>query len=440
MTLSMEGNRRRYGFVAAVILSSVLAVLDLGRRIAAGVWGESADVTRIARALCLEPGNPALHHRVGVLYRYPGWEQGDAAAAIYHLRRATEISPHHAIYWSDLGSACVLAADFACAEAAFERATALAPRNARYAWERANYYFAVGQHDRGARELLRFLVLEPEEANTAFALVARTVADPRFLWDKGLGTLPATNAKLMYITFLDQAGHADVAAKLWSSVVADRPVISFAMAAPYLNHMIATGKYAQAGKVWRDLARLGTIADSGDNLIYNGDFSRTPLDGGFDWRRVSNPFVRVEFRDPGYRQGRAASVEFTVPTNQEYDPLLQIVPVRPQTSYRLSAYVRSSELTSDAGPRLRVRQLECSSCADIVSPPTIGTSGWHQLTFDVATGPTTEALQISVWRPRSRSFPMDICGNFWISDMYLQVASGSSLPTPIDLLTAVPKR
>jgi hypothetical protein len=115
-------------------------------------------------------------------------------------------------------------------------------------------------------------------------------------------------------------------------------------------------------------------------------------------------------------------VDFEVKRNDDNEPVYQAVPVVPNGQYRLEAFVRSESITSDSGPRLRVRDPTCSECLDASSEPTIGTTRWHAVPLNFSTGPKTRLVQVSVWRPRSRAFPTEISGEFWLDAVSLTPA------------------
>ena len=82
--------------------------------------GESVEVGTLERAVALDPANPELHHRLGmVLCQSLG--EPDRTEGLKHLRRATELNPYAARYWSDLAWVCELAGDAACATQGVER-------------------------------------------------------------------------------------------------------------------------------------------------------------------------------------------------------------------------------------------------------------------------------------------------------------------------------
>jgi hypothetical protein len=177
--------------------------------------------------------------------------------------------------------------------------------------------------------------------------------------------------------------------------------------------------------VWQDLGRLGIVkkpaSEDRDNLIFNADFAQAPLNAGFDWRFPKVPYLSLDFSDSGgYRGGRCLRLDFTVGQNDEYEAAYQIVPVAPNQAYVLTAYTRSESITSDSGPRLRVLDPACGACLDVSTETTVGTTPWHAVSLMFSTGPHAQVVRVSVWRPRSRSFPMEITGTFWLDAVSLK--------------------
>src|SRR6266568_2397133 len=207
----------------------------------------------------------------------------------------------------------------------------------------------------------------------------------------------------------------------------------FASVEPYLDRVIGLGRIGEATTVWRDLERLGIVtrppqtekfAPPGrdDNLVFNGDFEQFPLNAGFDWRWSGQlTFLAVDFAAPDpYRGAHCLRIDFTVTRNQEYEPVSQIVPVLPNHAYRVEAYVRSEDITSDTGPSLRVRDTQQPGFRDAVSDTTVGTTPWHPVRVYFSAGPNTRAVRLSVWRPVGRVFPTEITGSFWLDTVSVE--------------------
>jgi hypothetical protein len=116
---------------------------------------------------------------------------------------------------------------------------------------------------------------------------------------------------------------------------------------------------------------------------------------------------------------RALGVDFTIPQNADYDLLYQFVPVEPNHTYELSAFFKAQGITSDSGPRLRVLDPRCQACLDVATDGPTGTTDWRRVNKQFSTGPTTDMIRLSLWRPRSRTYPTEIAGQLWLDDVSL---------------------
>ena len=196
---------------------------------------------------------------------------------------------------------------------------------------------------------------------------------------------------------------------------------AFSLAVPYLERLLDLGRYKEAINVWGDLERLGIVnkppSEDRDNLIYDGDFEQVPLNAGFDWRTSELPYLWFAFPNSGaYRGGRCLRLDFTVGRNDESEAVYQFVTAAPNQGYLLRAYTRSDNITSDSGPRLRVLDPACPACLDVSSETTVGTTPWHPVSLKFSTGAHAQVVRVSVWRPRSRTFPTEITGTFWLDE------------------------
>jgi hypothetical protein len=397
-----------------------LAVETLRVAIAATL-GESSDVTNLRRALALDPLNPDLYHRLGLIYAYSS-EPLDFAQGLRDLRRATELNPRVALYWLDLGAACESAGDGAGADAAFAHALDLGPMTPRVHWAVSNHELRAGRTDAALGHLRELLVLSPEYAWPSFRLGVQLLNDPQAVFDKLLASANPEQ-KLAYVNFLSANGGSDAAYAVWLQTIAQAPSVSWALAEPYLERLLDQGRTREALSVWQAVEQSGGLRsarDDAENLVFNGGFEQAPLNAGFDWRYQNQPGVAVDFSDPSAREGRRClRLDFTVSSNQEYEPVYQLVPVRPNQEYVLTASARSVNIRSNSGPRLRVLDAQCPHGLDVATDTTVGSTPWHTLSARFSTGAETRFLRLAVWRPRSRSFPTEITGQFWLDAVSL---------------------
>jgi tetratricopeptide (TPR) repeat protein len=369
--------------------------------------------------LAFDANDPRLQNRLGQAYK-----DIDPAESLRYLQRATQLSSHSRLYWSDLESACESRGDTQCVDQAGERLSQLCPMAPSYHWLVADFYLRTNRLDMALAQFRRLLELDPTYATATWGSL-QAVQQPETIFQEMLADNPNAQLKVGYTDFLSDQGDNDTAYRIWRLVVADSRPFPFSSAAPYLERLIALGRIEEAVNVWQDLERLGIVkgngADKKDNLIFNGDFEQSPLNAGFDWRTSPRTYLAVDFSAPGAYQGaHCLRVDFTVSRNDEYEPAFQIVPVLPHHTYRLQAYVRSEDITSDTGPCLRVSDTQPAGFPDAISDTTVGTTPWHPLRLSFSTGPHTRAVRLSFWRPRSRVFPTEISGTCWLDAVSLE--------------------
>ena len=192
-----------------------------------------------------------------------------------------------------------------------------------------------------------------------------------------------------------------------------------------MERLLSKGRYQEAQSIWGQLEAHGVIdkpkGSEPGNLVYNGGFEQPPVNAGFDWRSQPSSYVSVDFGDASpYAGEHCLRLDFPVGQNDDFEPVFEIVPVVPNQAYSLTGYARSSDITSDSGPRLRVTDPDCAACLDAVSDATVGSTPWHKVTMQFVASPQTQAVRVSVWRPRSRFFPMEISGTFWLDAVSLR--------------------
>ncbi len=421
---SLRSRRRAVLFLVGVGLPLLVLVVETLRVAIVATLGESSDVAKLRWAVALDPANPGLHHRLGLLYGY-GSEPLDFAEGLQHLRRATQLNPHVALYWLDLGAACESAGDSACADGAFARAFDLSPMTPRVRWAVANHDLRVGRADAALQHFRELLAASPEYARPTFRLCLQLLNNPQAVFDKVLPSA-SPELKLAYVNFLSANVRADAAYRVWLQTVAQEPPVPWASVEPYLERLLDQGRAREALSVWRAAEKHGLLParQDAENLVFNGGFEQAPLNAGFDWRyRDATREVAIDSSDPSAREGRRClRLDFTVSRNKEYEPVYQVVPVNPNREYVVTASVRSEDITSDSGPCLRVLDPDCPRSLDVATETTVGTTPWHTVSARFSTGAQTQFVRLSVWRPRSRTFPTEITGRFWLDAVSLKPA------------------
>jgi tetratricopeptide (TPR) repeat protein len=430
---------------AAGLAGSLLAFEAL-RVATAATLGESDQPQLIETALSLDPSNADLHHRLGLL-RYYSASRSVLATGRGDLQRATELGPSEALYWSDLASACESSGDDACADRAMGRALNLSSLTPRIYWAAANYYLRSDRQQKAIALFRRLLELDTSYAEPTFRVCLRALGTPNQVADALVERAQDPQLELAFVKFMSGTGEDDSAYRAWrrfeldaAQAAARLPSSTLTSIAPYLDHLIECGRESEARAVWADLERMQLIGAPADeqqrraamppsNLVFNSGFEQNPLNWGFDWRYRQLPSVTVGLSNGAAHGGtRCMRCEFTLPANEECEPIYQMVPMNPNQSYVLTAFVRSHSITSDTGPRLRVVDPFCLGRMNAETESTVGTTPWHQIQLSFSTGPETHFVRISLWRPRSRSFPSEIQGEFWLDDVSLLAAGPQQIP------------
>ena len=435
--------RRKLMVMLAIGFAGSLLVMEALRIAAAATLAQSGRPEIVEEALSLDPSNAEIQHRLGMLRYYSSSPSG-SRSGLDALRRATQLDPNEALYWSDLASACESSGNAVCADRATGRALELSPMTPRICWVAANHYLRSDHSERALEIFRRLLDLDPSYAEPAFRVCLRAFGGPQPIADSVIGPGSKPEIRLAFVRFMSAQGDEDAAYDAWQRLAAGssppgatpRHGLDANSVAPYLDHLIALGRESEAVAVWADLERLNFIRPPEGNLarhvsrrqrnlIFNEGFETPPLNWGFDWRYEPAPFVAANPSSPAaHSGGHCLRLEFTLPANEECEPTYQVVPVQPNQSYILCAFVRSDRIVSDSGPRLRVLDPFCPVCTHAVTESTVATTPWHRVELGFSAAPQTRFVKISVWRPRSRSYPAEITGQFWLDDVSL-VAAGS---------------
>jgi tetratricopeptide (TPR) repeat protein len=417
-------------FVSLVALVALVGSAEAIKIAVVTALGKSTEVSEVQKGLALDPDNPALHDRLSQLY---GGSLGlaEVTDGVAQARRTTALNPNKSDYWLTLASACESLHDNACADQALQRALVLSPMVPLVWWIAGNHYLRTDRPEAALPCFHRLLELSPDYAAATFDLTLRTYGDSKMILENVVGGGKDPRLGLAFADFLSANSDFDAAHQAWTQIAERGSPFPFVAIRPYLENLLSHGRYQEAGAIWLQLERLGVIAkpagsDQG-NLVFNGGFEQPPLGAGFDWRSQPSHYASVDFADSSPYEGRhCLRVDFPVSLNDEFEPVYQILPVAPNQAYTLVAYARSSDLTSDSGPRLRVTDPTCPSCLDASTATTVGSTPWHAVTLNFSTGPQTQAVRVSVWRPRSQTFPMELTGTFWLDAVRLKATSPMS--------------
>ena len=418
-------------FLAAILAGSVWVSVVAARAALSAYRLDADSIADVQNALRWDPDNPDLVHRLGLVYTYDQMNL-NTTESLKYLRQAVALNPRRWEFWSDLGTSCDFVMDTACSDEAFRRAWALNPMGPTLGWSLGNHYLLTDRPEKAFPFFRTLLGLSPDYLDPTFRLCLRATHDPELVYAEVLPHGKNGYDRFAFLNFLVSTGDYDSAIKIWRQMITgpDRSP-SVSLVRPFLNSLTDNNRLPEATSVWNDLQRAGVIPSrtglQGTNLLYNGNFATPPLNTGFDWRVSDSAEIVLDFSaTPGFKNRHCLRVDFSVGRNADYTLVSQVVPVNPKTPYQLSAYVRSEDLTSDSGPRLRVTEVGCTGCVPMTSDSMRSTTSWHPVDVSFTTQAQTHAVVVSFWRPQTKAALGDITGTAWLDDVNLHAVDVSA--------------
>jgi hypothetical protein len=413
---------------ARALLVSVEAAMFLvltgwvGKAYVADVLASRPTADNLERAVKLDPSNADYHTRLGRLYEYSPVDL-QLEKAEEHFRRATHLDSYDPQTWLELAVAMEFQARIEEAGACLRRVHLLAPNLPAYQWPIANFYLLQGSVDEAFRHFRVVLAGTSQYDSNVFGLAWKATDDGGKILQELIPERVTT--EFSYLNFLVFGRRLNEAQAVWKRIVAGREAFSPGQSSPYIDNLVAAQRADEAYQVWTDLQKKGLIRyaslPSEKNLISNGEFEDELLNMGFDWRIVPVEGVYAGPDTSTYHSpSRALLVQFPGKQNLQYQHVYQYVKVSPGQSYRLQAFMKTEDITTDSGPRLQVYDAYNAAALNKLTDDLTGTSdGWTSLLLDFATGPKTELIVVRLVRLPSKKFDNLISGKVWLDDVQL---------------------
>jgi len=380
------------------------------------------EVKNLELAVRLDPGNAEYHLLLGRLYQY-NIADIQPEKAVEEFRRAAQLAPHNPRAWLDLAAAVELQGKMPEATQCLRQADFLAPNVPAFQWPIANFYLLQGNIDEAFRHFKVVLAGTSEYDGIVFSTAWKASGDP----DRILGQLIPRRAatEFSYLYFLISQQRFTEAQSVWKRVMTGSEKFTAQQTAGYIDSLITTRRPEDAYQVWRDLQAKGLVRNPAtggqENLLANGDFEDELLNIGFGWRiaPVEGLYAGLDTATY-YSPSHALLVQFSGKQNVDYRNVLQYVKVSPGRRYRLQAFLKTENITTDSGPRLEVRDAYDPGALDKFSEALTGsTSGWTAVLMDFMTGPKTELVVVDLARLPSRKLDNLIAGKVWLDDVRL---------------------
>jgi len=424
MEFFLDNPVRRGSFFLIVLLISAALCFLAAQRWWAAHLSQSSDPADLLKAAEIEPGNAEHWHRLGRFRQYD-FERADLPLAVSYYERATQLDPRSARYWMDLAAAYEMIGRTAQAESAFKRAKAAYPISAQVAWHFGNFLIRRGDLKRGFAEIRRAVAADKNLIYPAVSVCWRASGDANLLLDEVLPHAGvAYSSALNYLLEQKQVGAALV---VWRRWVALNDAFELRPAFALIELLLRDQRWDDAKTVWqKSLQAAGGVVDSSapGSLVWDGNFERDFLNGGFGWRQrsITGATIGFETGAAGARS-RALRIEFDGTANLDFQHVTQLVLVEPGRRYRFRAKLRTSEISTDSGVQFLIRPRLSSDSQFLVTPALVGTNDWTDQELEFTTGSATHLLEIIVFRSSSRKFDNKIKGTVWVSGVSLEPAA-----------------
>jgi len=381
-------------------------------------------------ALKLEPDNCDAMARLGSYYAF-SYEDPHPEEGLSFSQKAVRCQPLRAQYWAALTTV----SEVGHVEDGFGpawRSVALAPYYTPYLMRSANLMIYAGRLEDGLDLYYRGLEGSPELAPQVFAIYWRATQDGETILRRGVPD--RTDINLAYLDFLASPPRRqlDSARFVWDRLISSGKFFPAQMTFPYLDALLESGRTDEALVRWNQLVLAGLLSrgewhDDVDSIV-NGGFEVDPANGGLDWRMATAPGVNI-YIDKQVRHGghQSLAIHFEGLTNIYFQHLEQIVLVKPNRKYRLSAYMKSRALTTLAGPHIEVFDPNDDTRLHWETADVLGTTEWAEYALSLRTGPGTKALTVRVVRKPAVELEKRIEGTLWLDDFEL-VPEDTPLP------------
>jgi tetratricopeptide (TPR) repeat protein len=374
---------------------------------------EKQDSISLQRSIALEPQDAKYYDLLGRYFLFVTQKSPTLTVSI--LTKATELNPFSSSYLLDLAHAYYYAGNRKDSLTAIRRATTVDPTTPDTAWSAANFFLVQGDTQEALEQFKIVLRGEPAMATPVLNICWQSLHDVNLIQSI---IPPNPDVYLAFIQLLLSSGEFAPAKQMWATLVQLKQPFDYHLALFYIDSLLTIKAVDDASKAWAQLSSRSHALQAysqNDDLVKNGLFSEEILNSGFDWRYSPRPHIAVAL-DTAEFHSATRSLSLTYSDTGSDAGIFEYIAVQPNTSYRLSAWVKSEDLESANGPHLTVKD----SSSDTIfgsTEDTIGTTAWHHLETELRTGPQTTLVVLTILRSPSDT---RVQGKYWIDDISLR--------------------
>jgi len=360
------------------------------------------------------PESQALTRAKGLLLSEKPRDRAAALALYKQLIRNNPASPYR---WADLGDALLAAGKVSEAKECFRRVEQAGPGTPQTLLRAAGFYLRLGETKDTLRLMSLILSLTPAYDSLIFSYYDLMDLPPDVILEQGLP--PGARAAQSYFSHVIKTKNIAAAGRLWKWL-AERGFLDDALAGAYAQLLIGNGNPLEAARIWRDYAGDRDPGYLKSNFIFNPGFEREPAPSPFDWKETKVRGVELTRDSTIFKQGGwSLRIRFAGEENINYRHFSQLTPAR-AGRFRLSAYVKTDNLTTDQGVALRVYDCESRARLEARTASLRGTQDWARVETEFEVPASTRLLAVEVFREPTLKFDNKLAGTVWIDDVRLE--------------------
>jgi hypothetical protein len=334
--------------------------------------------------------------------------------AVDRFRQALAMDTAFPYRWSDLGDALAASGMVDLAQYCFRRSLELAPNSPQIAMRAANFHFREGETGPAIQlgaEVLRLTTAYDGMVFNSWVRLGGSLDD---VLQIGIGTnRRAAESFFRYLIATSrprESGGDSRLSAMWTWLEG-RSQVNRPLAMVWVDWLSGRHRDNDAFVVWKRYVAQDPAYGSG-NWIDNAGFENEPAGQGFDWRLQPCPGVKTGLDSATAHSGHSSlRMEFDGSANLDFHHIAQRVWL-PPGRYRLTAWMRTSNLSSDQGLALVLN--------GVSTPALTGSHDWTMVAADVTVGDGASAGEVSVVRQRSWRFDGKLQGVVWIDDVALR--------------------
>jgi Carbohydrate binding domain/Tetratricopeptide repeat len=405
MKFTIGSKFSRYISIFLTVIISLLLAWTSAKSWLAYTYAGDPPPEGLKDAIATEDGNSQFYFLLGQYY--DNYDVSVPRDQVYKLyRKALELNPLNYNYWYYLAEFLSDEGKRDKALFALNQATELSPGTVALRWKAGMLATRLGDEKTLSDNLKPVIAYDPDRRKKAFIVLWQSLGNG----DRISEIIPDV-ALPEYLNFLIETRRIPDARKVVGRFT-NIDGIPDPIFLKYVSMLIDNNMIESAKEVWR--RKFGEWEG-----VWNGNFEKGLLNAGFDWTFNDAEGAKIKMDADTAGRGNSLEIEFDGSSNVDFYHFRQNIPVKPNTRYELSAYMKSKDLTTGNGIFWKV-YCPLSNELNAASEQVLGTTDWHPVTVRFETPTGCDFIRIILRRVKSDSMYGKISGTVWIDDVSLK--------------------